>query len=180
MFIYQYFNLMHYFFFCCKPNQMTLPPNYALAAPPRPLNVGTIWYYIEKKWHTYCFPNVHFQRCPSTQMNGIAAERFLLRQKWWQMQLSEHLGMLSHTLTSLAWHHNWQWTVRKDKEFPLTMRARSPNLPRDAFLLHSFRILGDFLAPLQVTVQLEPQKQCCIFILLTFSHMLQLYWLLIS
>lgn len=50
-----------------------------------------------KKLHTYCFPNVHFQRCPSRQMNGLAAERFLLRQKWWQMQLSDHLGMLSHT-----------------------------------------------------------------------------------
>lgn len=145
-----------------------------------PLNIGTIWYYIEKKWHTYCFSNVHFHRCPSTQMNGIAAERFLLRQKWWQMQLPDHLGMLSHTLSSLTWHHNRQWTVRKDKEFPLTMRARSPNLPRDVFLLHSFIILRDLLALLQVTVQMEPQKQCCIFRLLTFSHMLQLYWLLIG
>lgn len=123
-----------------------------------PLNIGTIWYYLEKKWHTYCFSNVHFHRCPSTQMNGIAAERFLLRQKWRQMQLSDHLGMLSHTLSSLTWHHNQQWTVRKDKEFPVTMRARSPNLPRDAFLLHSFIILRDLLALLKVTVQMEPQK----------------------
>lgn len=50
MFNYQYVNLMQYFFFCCnKPNQMTLPPNYAIAAPRRPLNIGTVWYYIEKK-----------------------------------------------------------------------------------------------------------------------------------
>lgn len=166
MFNYQYFNLIQYFFFRCnKPNKTTLPPNYAvlpLAAPWRPLNISTI---LGKKWHTYCFPNVHFHRCPSTRMNGIAAERFLLRQKWWQMQLSDHLGMLFHTLSSLTWHHNRQWTVRKDKEFPLTMRAWSPNLPRDAFLLHSFINLRDCLALLQVTVQIEPQKQCCIFIL---------------
>lgn len=53
MFNYQYFNLMHYFFFCCKPNQMSLRPNYTLAAPPRPLNIDTIWYYIEKKSDTH-------------------------------------------------------------------------------------------------------------------------------
>lgn len=82
MFNYQYFNLMHYFFFCYKPNQMSLRPNYTLAAPPRPLNIDTIWYYIEKKKVTHIrFLNVHFHRCPSRQMNGIAAERFLLRQK---------------------------------------------------------------------------------------------------